>query len=81
MYKLFTKDGCDKCQWVKDNCNLSLVDITELDGSVESLVELAWYECVSLAETDLPILVLDDYTKVTGAIAIKNELKRQNKKE
>jgi hypothetical protein len=40
----------------------------------ESLAHLAWHELVSLAETQLPILVLDDNSSMTGAIRIKNYL-------
>jgi hypothetical protein len=40
----------------------------------ESLADLAWYELVNVAETQLPILVLDDDSALTGAIRIKNYL-------
>jgi hypothetical protein len=40
----------------------------------ESLAHLAWHELVSVAETQLPILVLDDNSSMTGAIRIKNYL-------
>jgi hypothetical protein len=40
----------------------------------ETLAHLAWHEQVSVAETTLPILILDDSTVMTGAINIKNYL-------
>jgi hypothetical protein len=42
--------------------------------NVDALANLAYYELVSLAETTLPILVLDDCSTMTGAIKIKNYL-------
>ena len=40
----------------------------------DSLAHLAWHELVSVAETQLPILVLDDSSALIGAIRIKNYL-------
>jgi hypothetical protein len=77
MMVLFTKPDCKKCDWIKENCDLSgiyVVILTPFDPA--ALAELAWCECVGLAEETLPILVLDDKekTKVTGAIEIKKVL-------
>ena len=74
---LFTKAGCEKCDYVKKS-----VDLKKLDVRVEvlspddpdSLAHLAWHELVAVAETQLPILVLDDSSSITGAIRIKNYL-------
>lgn len=74
---LFTKEGCEKCEYVKKS-----VDLKGLGVKVEvlgpdnpgSLAHLAWHELVSVAETQLPILVLDDSSSMTGAIRIKNYL-------
>ena len=74
---LFTKDGCEKCEYVKKSVDLKRlgvrVEILSPDNA-ESLAHLAWHELVSVAETQLPILVLDDNSALTGAIRIKNHL-------
>jgi glutaredoxin len=74
---LFTKDGCEKCEYVKKSVDLKRLgvrlEILSPDNA-ESLAHLAWHELVSVAETQLPILVLDDNSTLTGAIRIKNHL-------
>ncbi len=80
MTYLFTKTGCDKCDWVKSHVKLSeLSDLEVLnldDEEGEGLALLAYYECVSLAEKNLPILVESGGGVVIGAIQIRNHLKR-----
>ena len=74
---LFTKEGCDKCEYVKKSVDLKKLGVkVEILGpeNPASLAHLAWHELVSLAETQLPILVLDDSSSMTGAIRIKNYL-------
>ncbi len=74
---LFTKDGCEKCAYVKKSVDLRKLGVrVEVLGpdNPESLAHLAWHELVSVAQTQLPILVLDDSTSITGAIRIKNYL-------
>jgi glutaredoxin len=74
---LFTKEGCEKCEYVKRSVDLKnlgvRVEVLSPDNP-ESLAHLAWHELVSVAETQLPILVLDDNSSMTGAIRIKNYL-------
>ena len=74
---LFTKEGCEKCEYVKNHVDLERlgvrVEVLSPDNP-ESLAHLAWHELVTLAETQLPILVLDDNSTLTGAIRIKNYL-------
>ncbi len=73
----FTKEGCEKCEYVKKTVDLKKLGVrVEILGpdNPESLAHLAWHELVSLAETQLPILVLDDNSSMTGAIRIKNYL-------
>jgi len=74
---LFTKEGCAKCEYVRKSVDLKKlgikVDVLSPDNP-DSLAHLAWHELVSLAETQLPILVLDDSSSITGAIRIKNYL-------
>jgi len=74
---LFTKDGCEKCEYVKRSVDLKnlgvRVEVLSPDNP-ESLAHLAWHELVSVAETQLPILVMDDNSSLTGAIRIKNYL-------
>jgi len=74
---LFTKMGCEKCDYVKKTVNLNKLGVAvEVLGpdNPDSLAHLAWHELVSVAETQLPILVLDDSSSITGAIRIKNYL-------
>jgi hypothetical protein len=73
--KLFTKPGCEKCEWVKKDlpagAKVSPVDIMTAEG----LAELAYYELVGLAEKQLPILLTREGKVLTGAIRISKELK------
>ena len=74
---LFTKEGCEKCAFVKKSVDLKKLGIkVEILGpeNYDSLAHLAWHELVSVAQTQLPILILDDSTSLTGAIRIKNYL-------
>ncbi len=74
---LFTKEGCEKCAYVKKSVDLRKLGVrVEVLGpdNPESLAHLAWHELVSVAQTQLPILVLDDSTSIIGAIRIKNYL-------
>ena len=74
---LFTKEGCEKCEYVKSHVNLRKlgvkVEVLSPDNP-DSLAHLAWHELVSVAQTQLPILVLDDNSSLIGAIRIKNYL-------
>ena len=74
---LFTKLGCEKCEYVKKSVDLKklgvMVEVLGPDNP-DSLAHLAWHELVAVAETQLPILVLDDSSSMTGAIRIKNYL-------
>ena len=74
---LFTKEGCEKCAYVKKSVDLRKLGVrVEVLGpnNPDSLAHLAWHELVSIAQTQLPILVLDDSTSIIGAIRIKNYL-------
>lgn len=74
---LFTKEGCEKCDFVKKGLDLKKLGVkVEVLGpdNPDSLAHLAWHELVGVAQTQLPILVLDDSTALTGAIRIKNYL-------
>ncbi len=74
---LFTKEGCEKCEYVKKSVDLRKLGVkVEVLGpdNPDSLAHLAWHELVSVAETQLPILVLDDSSALIGAIRIKNYL-------
>jgi hypothetical protein len=79
MTYLFTKEGCGKCDWVKNKVDLKNVkdlNVMRLDGeNPEALAMLAYFECVSLSEKKLPILVSDGGQVITGAIEIRNYLK------
>ncbi|GAB4256430.1 MAG: hypothetical protein Kow0092_02430 [Deferrisomatales bacterium] len=76
---LFTKENCAKCDYVKRHVDLDRLGVrVEVLGpdNPDALAHLAWHGLVSVAEKSLPILVVDDGTHVTGAIPVKNYLKR-----
>jgi hypothetical protein len=76
---LFTKPGCEKCHYITDKFDLSALGIAEENLSPDNpdaLAHLAWHELVDVAERELPILVLDDSSHISGAIKIKSYLKR-----
>jgi hypothetical protein len=80
MTVLFTKQGCAKCDWVKEKVDIEKVDelvIMQLDDdNSDALAMLAFHECVTLAEKKLPILVSDTNEVITGALKIKNRLEK-----
>jgi hypothetical protein len=75
--KLFTKPGCEKCDWVKGQMTPEVKrSVTSMDiQTVDGLAELAYHELVTVAEKQLPILVTPEGKVVTGAIRINKELK------
>jgi hypothetical protein len=78
MTYLFTKPGCDKCDWIKNNMDLTHMrnlTVLQLDPeNSDALALLAYYECVSLSEKKLPILVSDSREVITGAGHIRKYL-------
>jgi len=74
--KLFTKPGCEKCEWVKEKMpddalgQVDFYDILTADG----LAELAYCELVGVAEKQLPILLTREGKVVTGAVRINREI-------
>ena len=78
MTFLFTKPGCGKCDWIKNNMDfkkMKNVKVLQLDSdNCEALALLAYYECVSLSEKKLPILVSDSREVITGAGHIRKYL-------
>lgn len=74
--KLFTKPGCEKCDWVKGQMPAAVKDAVESVDimTAEGLAELAYHELVTIAEKQLPILVTPEGKVVTGAIKINKEL-------
>jgi hypothetical protein len=71
---LFTKPGCDKCDWVKANLPAGAAVTTHDILTAEGLAELAFRELVTVAERQLPILVTPAGAVVTGAIRIRDTL-------
>ena len=70
--KLFTKPGCEKCDWVKERMPREVresVDSFDI-MTAEGLAELAYHELVGVAEKQLPILLTEEGKVVTGAIRI-----------
>lgn len=80
MTVLFTKEGCGKCDWVKRNINLKSIrglKVMQLGGDdPEALAMLAYYECVSLSEKQLPILVSENREIITGVGHIRKYLEK-----
>ena len=78
MTYLFTKEGCGKCDYVKNHVELDKLDDVQVlkldDGDPKALAMLAYFECVTVAEKKMPILVSDDGEVITGAVHIKNFL-------
>ena len=72
--KLFTKPGCEKCDWVKANLPAGAAVDTHDILTAEGLAELAWCELVTVAERQLPILVTREGAVVTGAIRIRDTI-------
>ncbi|MFA5313148.1 MAG: hypothetical protein WC375_07540 [Methanomassiliicoccales archaeon] len=68
---LFTKPGCQKCDYVKERIpeglTVNFIDTTTAEG----LAEAAYYE---LLNKHTPVLVVDDQL-YEGAIVILNKLK------
>lgn len=78
MTYLFTKDGCGKCDYVKNHVELEKFPDLRVfkldDANPEALAMLAYFECVSIAEKQMPILVSDDGEVITGAVHIRKHL-------
>ena len=72
--KLFTKPGCEKCDWVKANMPEGVTIAMHYILTADGLAELAFHELVSTAEKQLPILLLRGGEIVIGAIQIRREL-------
>lgn len=71
---LFTKENCAKCDFVKKHVDLESRGVkVEVLGpeNADALAHLAWHGLVHVAEKELPILVLDDSSYISGAIPIK----------
>lgn len=67
---LFTKPGCQKCEFVKERIPSDL-DVSIIDtSSAEGLAEAAYFEILN---KNVPILVVDDEI-IEGAIPIINKL-------
>lgn len=72
--KLFTKPGCEKCDWVKANMPEGVaIDAFDI-LTAEGLAELAFNGLVTVAERQLPILLTPAGNVVTGAVRIRQTL-------
>ena len=77
---LFTKEGCQKCEYVKRSVNLADLGVKEqrlTEDNYVALAELAYYGLVEEAQKTLPILVTEDNEVVVHAGRIKSYLLRQ----
>lgn len=69
---LFTKPGCQKCDWIKERIPEGLkVNVINME-TAEGMAEAAYYELLS---KHTPILVVDDQV-VEGAINIMDRLRQ-----
>ncbi len=78
---LFTKDGCESCDYIKKNFDLAGlgVEVKVLGPeNAEALAELAWHGLVEAAEKQLPILVRDDDSSLLGPEAVRDYLIRRS---
>ncbi len=76
---LFTKPACGKCEQIKNGFDLNALGVIEqrlTPDNPAALAELAFHECVELAERELPILISDDKKVYSGAIPIKKFLRQ-----
>lgn len=76
---LFTKPDCRKCHYIMDKFDLAALGVnleSLAPDNPDALAHLAWHELVEIAQRELPILVLDDMSHITGAIKIKSYLKQ-----
>jgi hypothetical protein len=75
---LFTKDGCEKCDFLKNRVDLGALGVNvEVLGpdNPDALAHLAWHELVAVAEKHLPILVLNDCSYIADVVPIIRYLK------
>ncbi len=70
--KLFTKNDCSKCDYVKERLPEDVdVEIFNVD-TVDGLAEGAFY---GILDKGFPVLVLDDEYVAEGSIAILDKIK------
>ena len=70
--KLFTKDDCTKCDYVKERLPKGMnVEILNVD-TVDGLAEGAYY---GILDKGFPVLVLDDEYAAEGSINILEKIK------
>jgi glutaredoxin 2 len=70
---LFTKEGCSKCEYIKRKFDLEALGISiEVLGpeNPDALAHLAWHGLVGVAESHMPILVLDDSSYIVDVVPI-----------
>lgn len=71
--KLFTKNNCEKCTYVKERLPEGLkVEIINVEESADGLAEGAFYEVLDKA---FPILVVDDERVSEGSVPTLKKLK------
>lgn len=78
---LFTKPECNKCEHLKNSFDLTSFGIEEqrlTPENSDALAELAYYECVDLAERELPILVTRESRVLSGLVPIRKYLRSLN---
>lgn len=71
--KLFTKNNCEKCDYVKEKLPAGLkIRIYNVENSDDELAEGAYYEVL---DKGFPVLVVDDDRVAEDAIPVLKKLK------
>jgi len=78
---LFTKEHCQKCEFLKEKINLESLGIQEIKlttSDAHALGMAAFYDIVELMEKPgLPILVTDNNGPISGVVLIRKYLKEK----
>ena len=79
---LFTKEHCQKCEFLKEKINIEALGIQEIkltSSDAHALGLAAYFDIVTLMEKPgLPILVTDNNSPISGVVNIKKYLRENN---
>ncbi len=78
MPLLFTKEDCNKCEFLKTKIDLEDLNIKEMkltSDDAHVLALAAWYDII---EEKMPVLITDNNKPVVGVINILRYLKKNN---
>jgi len=81
MLLLFTKEHCQKCEFLKEKINIEALGIQEIkltSSDAHALGLAAYFDIVTLMEKPgLPILVTDNNSPISGVVNIKKYLREK----